>query len=48
MQRELSLEADKTVVEGLVGAFAGMLEEARAQARAAVEAPADEREPPAI
>lgn len=41
MQRELVLEADKSVVEGMARAFEAMLDEARQQARLAVEAPAE-------
>lgn len=40
MQRELVLESGKSVVEGMVKAFEAMMEEARAQAKAAVESPA--------
>lgn len=40
MQRELVLEADKSVVEGMGRAFEAMLEEAKRQAKAAVDSPA--------
>jgi CHAD domain-containing protein len=40
MQRELVLEADKSVIEGMVRAFGAILDEAKAQAKAAVEQPA--------
>jgi len=39
MQRELMLEADKPVAEALAGAVQMMIEEARAQARRAIEEP---------
>lgn len=40
MQRELVLEADKSVVEGMVKAFEGMLDEAKRQAKEAIATPA--------
>lgn len=40
MQRELVLEADKSVVEGMGRAFEAMLDEAKRQAKSAVESPA--------
>ena len=40
MQSELVLEADKSVIEGMVRAFGAILDEARAQAKAAIEQPA--------
>ena len=40
MQRELVLEADRSVVEGMGRAFEAMLEEAKQQAKAAVDSPA--------
>jgi len=40
MQRELVLEADKSVIEGMVRAFGVILDEAKAQAKTAVEQPA--------
>lgn len=39
MQRELVLEAGTSVVEGMVRAFEAMLDEAKKQARAAIESP---------
>lgn len=40
MQRELVLEVDKSVVEGMGRAFEAMLDEAKRQAKSAVESPA--------